>query len=353
MAHHGFRGADRHPRAEKLRDGRALGRVVEGRRRAVRVDVIDLRRRAPRIGQRPLHGLPRADAARVRLGEVMIVRRDAVARDLRENRRPAPPRRLHFLQRENRRALAEHEPRAVLVERPDLFRRRSLERIEARKNHLRNHVVAAAQHALMQPRPHQPEGMPDRIRPRRAGIGDDLARARKPARLQRIEHRLLRQIIRQPRRPLVRPHLRHLRAVKLLPKTHPPARRPHHKQLRHKPRIPRLHLPRRRHHHPRSRMQLCNRESRIENRKFPHLSRHLAPRPAHVEARHRRHPIPPRSQRSRIFLHPDAKRTDHAQRRDGDATDRSSGISHGRAVFHRPRRDAQPAFLFVARAPSP
>ena len=56
--------------AEDLRDGRGLGRVVQRRRRAVRVDVVDLARLGPRVLERPAHREHGARALRVRRRDV-------------------------------------------------------------------------------------------------------------------------------------------------------------------------------------------------------------------------------------------------------------------------------------------
>ena len=121
-------------RAEQLRDRFAFRRVIERRGGAVRVDVIDCRWLQSRALQRALHRLARSDPGRIRLGEMMVVGRNAVAADFRQDLRAARLRLLEIFQRKKRRAFAEHKAAARAVEGPALVRRRRLQRIEADKD---------------------------------------------------------------------------------------------------------------------------------------------------------------------------------------------------------------------------
>ena len=70
------------------------------------------------VVERELHAARRARAARRRCGDVVGVGVAAVAGDLAVDRRAACERALQRLEHEERRALGDHEPVAVDVERP-------------------------------------------------------------------------------------------------------------------------------------------------------------------------------------------------------------------------------------------
>ena len=75
--------------------------------------------------------------------------------------------------------------------------------------------------------------MPDRVRAGGAGVRDDLAGRGEAAGLERVDHRLLRRVIGDPRRRTGRARPRLLeRAIILFAETHPAARRPDDSQLR-------------------------------------------------------------------------------------------------------------------------
>src|SRR5579863_8850457 len=58
-------------RSEEIRYGAILRGVADDRRRAVQIDVIDLRGHKPGGAQRTLHRQPRTDAVRMRRGHVV------------------------------------------------------------------------------------------------------------------------------------------------------------------------------------------------------------------------------------------------------------------------------------------
>ena len=106
------------PLAQDPPDRGRLGRVVLARAGAVRVDVIHVRRRQAGVLQSKLHRQHRPGPVGVLVGDAKGVRRAAVAGDFRQNRRPAFLRVFQGFEHEHPRALAQHEPAAVGVERP-------------------------------------------------------------------------------------------------------------------------------------------------------------------------------------------------------------------------------------------
>jgi hypothetical protein len=101
---------------EHLLDRGSLGRVVEGRRGAVRVDVAHVARR--HMAQRQPHGARGLAPVGAGRRHVMRVVGEAIATYLRIDRRAARQRPAPFLENQHRRALAHYEAIASHVERP-------------------------------------------------------------------------------------------------------------------------------------------------------------------------------------------------------------------------------------------
>ena len=99
--------------AERELQHTRLGRVADRRRGAVRVDVVDLGRVDPRVGERHPHRAGRVLAGRVGLGHVQRVGGDAVAHQLRVDPRAARLRVLELLEHDHRARLAHHEAVAL------------------------------------------------------------------------------------------------------------------------------------------------------------------------------------------------------------------------------------------------
>ncbi len=94
------------------------------------VDVVDVLRRHPggRTGQ--LHDRQRRVAARVGLGEMMVVDGRSVADEFSQDRRIAPARALEGFQGDDRRAFAERQAVTVRIEWTAACRRERLQGIE-------------------------------------------------------------------------------------------------------------------------------------------------------------------------------------------------------------------------------
>ena len=113
--------------AEDLLDGGGLLAVVRLRRRAVCVDVLDLRRFHAGLVQGHLHRARVALALRRRRRDVIGVCRRAITNDLAVDLRFAGERAFALLEDEHRGAFREDEAVTILVERP----RRLLGRVVA------------------------------------------------------------------------------------------------------------------------------------------------------------------------------------------------------------------------------
>src|SRR3954454_4083640 len=111
------RGDRRTARPEHLGDRLGLGGVVERRRRAVRVDVGDVRRLQPCARERLFHAGDRPDAAGSRCGDVVRVARAPVAAQLAVDRRAPRFGAIPRLEDEEARAITHHEAVASAVER--------------------------------------------------------------------------------------------------------------------------------------------------------------------------------------------------------------------------------------------
>src|SRR4051794_28297762 len=111
----------------------------------MRVDVVDFGCLNVGTAERLFHRAARSASGRIRLGKVMVVRRESVADYLPEDIRAARLRGFEVLQRENRRAFAEHQTAALAVEGSAFLRRCRLQRIEADEDELRDSVVASGQ----------------------------------------------------------------------------------------------------------------------------------------------------------------------------------------------------------------
>ena len=102
--------------AEHLFDRHRLGAVVESGRAGVRVDVIDLGRREPRISQRSSHRAYARFATRQRGGHMERVVVQTVTEDFRENVRAAPLCVFKLFYHERCRAFPNHESIAFAIE---------------------------------------------------------------------------------------------------------------------------------------------------------------------------------------------------------------------------------------------
>src|SRR5438552_1643334 len=105
---------------------------------------------------------------------MVIVRGNSVANDLAQDWSVARTRAFQVFKREYRRAFAENHSGTVAIERTTFFRCRCLQRIESDKDQFGDSVIAAREHSLIFSRTNAFECMPDGIRARSAGIGDDL-----------------------------------------------------------------------------------------------------------------------------------------------------------------------------------
>src|ERR1043166_5693651 len=140
MAHHALGRTYRDP-TEQLANCFALGCVVERSSGPMRIDVIDRIGRKPRARERPLHCLSRSSAGRIRLREMEVISRDAVADYFCQNGRAARLGGLEILQSKNGRTFSQDHPSALSIERATFLGGRSLQRIEADKNQLRERVI--------------------------------------------------------------------------------------------------------------------------------------------------------------------------------------------------------------------
>ena len=104
--------------AEDVFDRVRLGKVTERRRRAVRVDVVDLLRLDARPIESAVHHLRHADRVGVGLRHVVRVVRRSVREDLCVDPRAAPLGSLEVFEHDDARALADHEAGSCRVERP-------------------------------------------------------------------------------------------------------------------------------------------------------------------------------------------------------------------------------------------
>src|SRR5207248_4796950 len=116
MTHHTFRRTYRDS-TEQLADCFALGCVVERSSRSMCVDVINRVGGKPRALESPLHRLPRSTSGGIRLGEMEVIGRDAVADYFCEDCRTPRARHLEIFQSENRGAFSEDHPGAMSIER--------------------------------------------------------------------------------------------------------------------------------------------------------------------------------------------------------------------------------------------
>ncbi len=126
VAGHRFRGGEHELAgvlAEHGLDRHRLDAIAGRRRRTVRVDVVDLRRGRPGVGQRCAHRADRAVAVDRRRGHVVRIARQAVAGDLGIDPCSAGQRVLALLEQADPRALTHHEAVAVGVERAARVRR--------------------------------------------------------------------------------------------------------------------------------------------------------------------------------------------------------------------------------------
>src|SRR6266536_5033878 len=116
MAHHAF-GRTHRDSTEQLANCFALGCVVERSSRSMCVDVIDRVGRKPRARESPLHCLPRSTSGRIRLREMEVIGRNAVADYFCEDRYTARASGLEIFQSENRGTFSEDHPGAMPIER--------------------------------------------------------------------------------------------------------------------------------------------------------------------------------------------------------------------------------------------
>ena len=146
------------------------------------------------------HRLSRSDTGGIRLCHVKIIRGNTVADYFRENGRAAFPSDIEIFQRQNRCALSEDHAGAISVEWAAFFCCRGLKRIKTDEDQFRECVIAAGQHALVTARSHTLIRMADRVRAGGAGIRDYLTGSGNSECFLRVNHRLLRGVIRDPGR---------------------------------------------------------------------------------------------------------------------------------------------------------
>src|ERR1700722_11162431 len=162
MTHHRFGRADGNLSA-KFRDGSAFRCVIENRRRTMGIHIIDrLGRQISRL-KCPLHCKLRADARGMRLSQMVGIGRDSVPDHFSDSDSAPTCRALLRLQDEKSSALAQDQPRSVLVKRTDFLRSSSLERIETDKNKLAQWLVPSTHDTGTQPVADQLESVSDRI----------------------------------------------------------------------------------------------------------------------------------------------------------------------------------------------
>src|SRR6266480_7181249 len=89
------------------------------------------------------HRLSRSNTGRVRLFDVKIICRNAVAGNFRQNRRTTLPSQVEVLQRKNGGAFSQNHAGAMSIKGTTSLRRRGLERIKAHEDHFRECVIAA------------------------------------------------------------------------------------------------------------------------------------------------------------------------------------------------------------------
>src|SRR5712692_9396973 len=100
----------------------------------MRVDVVDRVCRKRRALQSLFHRSTRSASRRIGLGEMVIVRRDAIAADFGQNSGATRECTLQILKRKDRRAFSENHPCSIPIKWPALFWRRGLQRIETNEN---------------------------------------------------------------------------------------------------------------------------------------------------------------------------------------------------------------------------
>src|SRR4029450_5828876 len=95
----------------------ALGRIIEGRGRSMRIYVIDVGLGNMRALESPLHCLSRSDAGWLRLCDVKVVGGNSVTDDFGEKRRSALASEVEVFQGQNRGAFTEHHTRPMAIKR--------------------------------------------------------------------------------------------------------------------------------------------------------------------------------------------------------------------------------------------
>src|SRR5262249_39541884 len=99
--------------------------------------------------QGAFHRLLRPDARRMRLSEMMVVGRNAVAANFRQDLRATRFGLLQIFEREHGSTFAEHEAAASGIKWPAFFRSCGLERIETDEHEFGKSVVTAGEDALV------------------------------------------------------------------------------------------------------------------------------------------------------------------------------------------------------------
>jgi hypothetical protein len=110
------------------------------------------------------------------------------------------------LQSENRSAFAEGQTVPLDIKWPALCRGESLERIEAREDHLAQAVIPASQYTLSASTAEKVPGMANGVRARSAGVGDNGDAPLKPKRLRQVQALPLRLVIDDAARLMGLPH---------------------------------------------------------------------------------------------------------------------------------------------------
>ena len=182
MSDHGLGRADGNLKsavAKDFFDGEGFARIVQRRRSAVRVNVINLVNRDPGIAHRLLHHERRANRLRIGRGEMVRVRVGGIPQNLGVDFRAAGERVFQAFQDEDASAFADDKAIAVLVERTArmfgivVASGHGAHDAERGKHNIRNNRVrAAAKHHIRITIANQLRGLAQRVRARRAGRHD-------------------------------------------------------------------------------------------------------------------------------------------------------------------------------------